>query len=129
MGATEISPLLNIVYLILIIGGIIGGIFAIRKNRTREVQEAMERLNNTLNGEISVLRRRVDDLEKERATQDRVIATIRYALKNYSLHVTISGDYVTLRDATGKSLTTPVQDRAKVAPLSVGDGDDEPDAS
>lgn len=129
MGATEISPLLNIVYLILIIGGIIGGIFAIRKNRTREVQEAMERLNNTLNGEISVLRRRVDDLEKERATQDRVIATIRYALKNYNLHVTISGDYVTLRDATGKSLTTPVQDRAKVAPLPVGSEDDEPDVS
>lgn len=129
MNMTNFEPVINLIYVLLLIGGIVGGIFAVRRGGSKEVQEAMQRLNETLDGEIKTLRRRVDDLEKERATQDRVIATIRYALKSYNLYVTISGDYVTLRDASGKSMTTPVQDRAKVAPITTTTGDNEPDAS
>lgn len=124
MNVNDLSPLINIIYIVLIGGIVLGGIFAVRKGQSKETQDAMERLNDTLDGEIKVLRRRVDDLEKERATQDRVIATIRYALKNYNLHVTISGDYVTLKDNTGKSMTTPVQDRAPVVPLAPTDDGD-----
>lgn len=118
-----LSPIIDLIYLVVLAGIAVGGIFAVRKGQTRETQEAMERLNETLDGEIKVLRRRVDDLEKERATQDRVIATIRYALKHYNLHVTISGDYVTLKDGSGKSMTTPIQERAKVAPITADDNE------
>lgn len=123
MSANDLSPLLNVVYLVLIGGIALGGILAVRKGQNKETQDAMKSLNETLDGEIRGLRRRVDDLEKERATQDRVIATIRYALKSYNLHVTISGDYVTLRDSSGKSMTTPVQDRAAIKPLVTTDDD------
>jgi len=121
------QTLLDIVYMVLLGGIVVGGIFAFRHGSTKETQEAMQRLNNTLDGEVATLRRRVDDLERERATQDRVIATIRYALKSRGLHITISGDFVQLRDATGKTITTPIQDRAKVAPIA--QTDDENDVS
>lgn len=118
------QTLIDIVYMILLGGIVVGGIFAFRHGSTKETQETMQRLNETLDGEITALRRRVDDLERERATQDRVIATIRYALKSRGLHITISGDFVQLRDATGKTITTPIQDRAKVAPIAPSDDDD-----
>ena len=124
---SSMQTLLDIVYMIMLGGIVVGGVFAFRHGSTKEAQETMQRLNETLDGEITALRRRVDDLERERATQDRVIATIRYALKSRGLHITISGDFVQLRDATGKTITTPIQDRAKVAPIA--QTDDENDVS
>jgi len=57
--------------------------------------------------------------------QDRVIATIRYAIKQYGLRIVIQGDFVTINDATGKSRTTPIQTRpAAVKPLLPNDDDD-----
>lgn len=123
---SSIQTLIDVVYMVLLGGVVVGGIFAFRHGSTKETQDAMKQLNETLDGEITALRRRVDDLEKERATQDRVIATIRYVLKSRGLHIIISGDFVTLRDSAGKTITTPVQDRAKVAPIAQ---DDENDAS
>lgn len=120
-----ISPYINLIYLILLGGIVVGGIFAVRKGYSKETQEAMERLNATLDGEIKVLRRRVDDLEQERSTQDRVIATIRRVLKEYHLRITIQGDVVTVNDGT-KSRSAAVQPQAIVKPIS---GDDEDDAS
>lgn len=124
MNVNDTSALVNIVYIVLIGGIVLGGIFAVRKGQSKETQDAMERLNDTLDGEIKVLRRRVDDLEKERATQDRVIATIRYALKSQGLRVTIQGDFVTISDSTGKSKSTHIQDRASVKPIVSPDDDD-----
>lgn len=115
---SSMQTLIDIVYMVLLGGIVVGGIFAFRHGSTKETQDAMKQLNETLDGEITALRRRVDDLEKERATQDRVIATIRYALKAKGLRVVISGDFVTLSEvASGKSMTVPVQDRASVLPI------------
>lgn len=120
-----LSPLIDLVYLVVLAGIAVGGVLAVRKGQNKETQEAMKTLNETLDGEITALRRRVDDLEKERATQDRVIATIRYALKQYRLKITISGDVVTIHAPNGTSQSVPVQDRAQIKPILTGTSEDE----
>lgn len=113
----------GLIYAILGIAAIVGSVLVLRRNSTKATNEAMEQLNATLKDEIDALRRRIDDLEKERATQDRVIATIRYALRQYDLRIMISGDFVTINDARGKSKSVHIQDRAPVSPLTPGDDD------
>lgn len=125
MTPNDISLYINIGVAILGLGSIIGGIIAVRKGYSKETAEAMERLNKALDEEITVLRRRVESLEKDRATQDRVLATIRYALRQYGLKITIDGDFVTLRDASGKSKITRIQDKLSITPP---DDDDDTDA-
>lgn len=118
---TDFLPVLNIV---LAIGLVIGGFFALRKGYSREAGEAQERLIGALEKEIDHLRREVDDLKRERSTQDNVIKTIRYLLKQYGLKVVIAGDLVTLDDGS-KSKTTRVKPPAPVQPITQADEDDE----
>lgn len=101
----------------------IGGLLAIRKGRTQEVANAQNELLKTLKDEIAALRRRVDDLVAERATQDRVITTIRQALKDRGLRVTIAGDFVTIKDSKGQTTTKSIQQGA--VRLAHNDEDDE----
>jgi len=123
----NIQDLLSILNLVLVIaiasGGIWGFKWASKKGYSQEAGQLQESVIGALKEEVAALRRKVDDLANERATQDRVIATIRYALKQFGLRVTISGDFVTIQDASGKTKTTHVQDRAIVKPI-VPDEDD-----
>ena len=122
----DFLPVLNIV---LAIGLVVGGIFAWRKGYSKEAGEAQERLIDALEKEVAVVRREVDDLKRERSTQDNVIKTIRYLLKQYGLKVTIGpGDVVTIDDSTGNRKSTRVQQPAPVKPIVPGD-DDDSDAS
>lgn len=99
-------PLLNIV---LLAGLTLGGILAVKKGFFQEAGQIQESVIDALKEEVASLRRKVDDLEKERSTQDQVIATIRYLLKQYGLRITIAGDVVTVNDASGKSKITRIQ--------------------
>lgn len=118
--------LTNLIYIILGIATITGSVMVLRRNSTKATNDAMEVLNKTLDAEISALRRRVDDLEKERATQDRIIATIRYALRQHGLRIMISGDFVTIDGPGGKSQTVHVQPHTPIS--SITPDDDESDA-
>lgn len=120
MNLQEFLPILNIV---LLIGLTIGGFFAFKRGYSKETGEIQERVIAALKEEMGILHSKVDDLEKERATQDRVIATIRYALRQYGLKVTIAGDFVTLNDSHGQSKTTRIQQPAPVKSLPVVDDD------
>lgn len=124
MNIQDFLPILNIV---LLIGLAIGGIFAFKKGYSQEAGRIQESTIDALKEEVASLRRKVDDLERERATQDRVIATIRYALKSQGLRITIQGDFVTLNDASGKSKTTRIQPQAPVN--QIAPDDDDSDAS
>lgn len=124
MTFQEFSSTLNVVLTVCMV---VGGIFALRKGIFQTSNNLQQTTIETLQAEVASLRRKMDDMDKERATQDRVIATIRYALKSRGLRIIIQGDYVTLKDNTGKSLTTPIQDRAQVQPLH--DTEDEEDDS
>jgi hypothetical protein len=121
---TVVQSLLSLVNIVLPLALLIGGILAFRKGYSREAGVIQERVIAALKEEVGTLRDKVDDLEKERATQDRVIATIRYALKQHGLRVIISGDFVTLKERDGQSHTTRIQQPAPPAHLSVADEDD-----
>ncbi len=113
-------PILNIV---LLVGLTLGGILAVRKGFFQEAGQIQETALDALEKEVASLRRKVDDLEKERSTQDQVIATIRYLLKQYGLRITIAGDVVTVSDSAGKSKFTRIQKLPVKSP-----DDDDPDA-
>lgn len=119
---TDFLPILNIV---LAIGLVIGGFFALRKGYSREAGEAQERLIDALEKEVASVRREVDDLKRERSTQDNVIKTIRYLLKSYGLRISITGDMVTVNDGSGQSKTTRVQHPASVKPIVTPDEDND----
>lgn len=116
----DFLPYLNIVLMLCLA---IGGVFAWRRGYSQESNTIQVSTIDALKEEVASLRRKVDDLEKERSTQDRVIATIRYALKSQGLRVTIQGDFVTLADMTGKSKVTRIQERLMVQPAGTIDDD------
>lgn len=116
----DFLPVLNIVLLVCLF---IGGIFAWRRGYSQESNAIQASVIDALKEEVESLRRKVDDLEKERSTQDQVIASIRYLLKTYGLRITIAGDVVTINDSAGKSKITRIpKASAKPAP---DDDDDE----
>lgn len=115
-------PLLNIV---LLVGLFVGGAIAWRRGYRQETNAIQESTIEALKEEVASLRRKVDDLERERSTQDQVIATIRYLLKQYGLRVTISGDVVTVNDSLGKSKITRIQ---KIPGQQGDTSEDDPDA-
>lgn len=116
----DFLPVLNVV---LAIGLIVGGFFALRKGYSKEAGEAQERLIGALEKEVATVRREVEDLKRERSTQDNVIKTIRYLLKEYGLKVTITGDVVTINDGSGNRKTTRIHPPAPVKPLAPEDDD------
>jgi len=104
----------------------VGAFFTLRHGAAKQAAEIEERVIGALQAEIGALRRKVDDLEKERSTQDRVITTIRYLLKDHGLRVIINGDRVTVEDTTsGKRKTTQVQQPAPIKPIMAAPDDDE----
>lgn len=113
-------PLLNLVISIFVV---FGGIMAFRNGYGKQTAEIQDRVINALKDEIEVLRGKVEGLEKDRATQDRVVSTIRHVLKQYGLRIVISGDYVTVQDSAGKSKTTRIQNKPTTS--KAADDDDE----
>lgn len=122
MNLQDFLPYLNLVLMVCVV---IGGVFAWKKGYSQEAGAIQESVIEALKEEVAAVRRKVDDLERERATQDRVIATIRYVLKQYNLRVTISGDVVTINDTSGKSRSMRVQDQAVVKPITLSPDDDD----
>ena len=111
MSIQDFLPYLNIVLMICLA---IGGVVAWRKGYSQESNAIQISTIDALKEEVASLRRKVDDLEKERSTQDRVIATIRYALKQSGTHITIAGDFVTLSSRSSKDRVVRIQDKLPV---------------
>lgn len=125
-----VTNFLSVLNIVLAIGLAVGGLVAWRKGYSKEAGEAQERLIDALEKEVAVVRREMDDLKRERSTQDNVIKTIRYLLKQYGLKVTIGpGDVVTIDDSSGNRKTTRVQQPAPIKPIGSADGDDDETAN
>jgi thiamine monophosphate synthase len=116
---TSSLPYLNIVVTLAIV---IGGILAFRKGYSQESVNIQDRVIKALKDEVDILQHKVEDLEKERSTQDRIIATIRYALKQHGLRIVINGEFVTLRESgtNRASKSVHIQDK-----LPIEEDDDE----
>lgn len=93
------------------LGLIVVGFFALRNRYSKEAGQAQERLIGALEKEVASLRREVEDLTRERNTQDGVISTIRHLLLQKGWKILINGEFVSLIDKAGKSTGTRIQAR------------------
>jgi len=100
------SDILSILNLVLCIGLAVGGFAAFRHGFTRTANEVQERVIHALESEISALKDRLDELEKENARLTHVIATIRVAMRRRGFLVSVAGELVSIRDRAGKLTQT-----------------------
>lgn len=80
---------------------VVGGLIALKKDRSKEAQAIEARVIAAQEKELKILRQKIEDLERDRNVQDRVISTIRHLLKEYGLHIVIDGDVVSVKDQSG----------------------------
>jgi hypothetical protein len=99
-----ISIALSIFSVVLTTASTVGGFFAFKSGLSRTANEVQERVIHALELEMSVLRGRLEDLEKENKRLNQVILTICQALKRRGLIVSIEGNLVTVMD--GRSSQT-----------------------
>lgn len=103
----------------------IGAIFVVKRGSLKQAADIEARVIAGLNTEIASLRRKIEDLETDRAQQDNVIRTIRLLLKDTGYKIIISGKSVTLEDRSGVKRTAHVQGSAPVTKIAPDDGDDD----
>lgn len=114
MMITNANTLINIVYLVIMLATIVGGIVAYRAtmHRTkREIEknatEVQERVISALQAEINSLKDKIAELERENTLHKQTLGLIKSALRRRGLSITIDGDLVTIGDANnGTSHTT-----------------------
>ncbi len=94
----NVYNILSIFCLILTLCGIFGGILAFRNGFTRTANEVQERVINALESEITTLRMRIEDVERENNRLQQTILTICEALKKRGLAVSIDGNLVSISD-------------------------------
>lgn len=124
----ELFQWFNGLYILLVAAGMVGAFFAGRRGRNKEINDANMQLNETLEKEMSALRRRIGDLERDRTRQYDVIDTIRYALASENLKIVINGDFVSLMKPGAPNKITRIKSRrvpSSPLPATGGDDDDE----
>ncbi len=112
-SANNVNVFLNILYLVITLGVVIGGLVAFRisVHRTnselhKTAGEIQERVITALQGEIDSLKDRIDELEKENIKLRQTLGLIKKALSKRGLTITIEGDLVSISDAQGSSVHT-----------------------
>lgn len=110
----QIISFLPIIGIVLSVGITLGTLFfALRGGYSRAASEIQERVIDALKEREELLSKRIEDLEKDRDRQNSILSTIRYALKQRGLKITIEGEFVTLSESGGKSSKiTRIQDRS-----------------
>jgi hypothetical protein len=100
MNIPEFLPYLNIV---LALALTIGGFFAFRQGYSKEAGRIQEKVIAAQKEQVETLERQIVGIDKETKRLNRVIATIRYALKRRGLHIIVNGDFITVVDEATKS--------------------------
>lgn len=107
------------------LGLVAGGIVAYHQGLARTADEVQERVINALQHEIQSLQDRLAALEKENTRLSQVIMTIRAALKQRGLHITIDGELVSIHDRSGNITQTTRIVSTQTETLHGGPGDAE----
>ena len=93
---------------IVILGGVIGGIYLVKSGVGKQVDDAQQRAMTALKTEVDILRSRVTDQEKENTRLTLIVDTITAALEDRGMVVTIRGKMVYIHDSKGGSTTIQI---------------------
>lgn len=77
---------------------LIGGYMAIRSGKHRQAGEIQDQVINALKAELEALQRRLDILERENARLNLITNTIKRAINQRGMIISIDGDMVEIRD-------------------------------
>ena len=102
--------LLGTINFVLILAGIVGGIFAYKSGVERSANEVQERVIGALNVELNSLRGKIDDLKADNARLSLTIETICVALRGHGLAVSIDGAIVSISDRQGLSTMSRIHE-------------------
>ena len=83
--------------------------FAVRSGVLKSANDAQSSAINALETEMSILRERVEDTEKENMRLQQIIDTICAALKRRGLIITVQGEMINIQDKRGGSTTTRIR--------------------
>jgi|SRR2546423_235516 hypothetical protein len=82
----------------------IGGVYLVRSGVSKSATEAQQSAISALQAELTTLRSRVTDAEKDRVKLEHTIETICAALLMKGMVITIQGEMVNIQE--GKTTTT-----------------------
>lgn len=86
---------------IVLLGAIIGGFYLVKSGVSKQKDDAQQRTMTVMQTELSILRDRVADAEKENTRLQSLIDTIYSALEARGMVITIRGKMVHIKDSTG----------------------------
>jgi coenzyme F420-reducing hydrogenase alpha subunit len=95
------AHLFGIMEIIITICAVIGGYFAFKKTQRETIIKFQKETIDSMKDRIDLLESRVEDLAKENYSLKQTLETIKEALKQRGMKVTIDGDLVTISDDQG----------------------------
>jgi hypothetical protein len=95
------QDLLSLANLLITLALIAGAFVAYHHGFARTADEVKARVISAMQHEIDTLKDRLTTLEKENLRLSQIIGTIRLALQQRGLHVTIDGELVSIHDQSG----------------------------
>jgi uncharacterized protein YPO0396 len=95
-------------FLIVVIGAFFTSKAMNRHNISEETNKAQNDAIAAMQGEIASLRRKVEDLNKDKIRLEQTIDTICAALKIRGMVITIQGELIHIEDKNGKTTTTRI---------------------
>lgn len=97
--------LFSLIYIILTVASMLGGIHVFKKEvikATAEIQrfttETQNHAINAMEQEISIIRNRMNDMERDNKKLDQIILTICEAMKRRGLDITIERSTISILD-------------------------------
>ncbi len=100
---------------------VLGAFMAYHHGFARTVSDVQTRVISAMQHEIDTFHSRLATLEKENTRLSQVISTIRAALKQRGLRITIEGELVSIHDRTGNvTQTTRIVDTPPTAASDSG---------
>jgi hypothetical protein len=83
---------------------IVGGFYVVRSNVTKSASEAQQSAITAMQSELSTLRNRVTDTERDNVRCQQIVQTISAALRARGVVISIQGEMVNIRE--GRNTTT-----------------------
>lgn len=96
MLSTNLFTYIGVVNFLMLFGLLTGTFMSYRNGKMATANEVQDRVINALQHQIDTLQDRLSVQEKENARQGQIINTIKSALKQRGLSVTIDGDLISI---------------------------------